>query len=540
MNDDKIIDKLFKYIMLKSKFKYIVFENTYGMTIEQYIQKNLENGAYWIDFETQNYKFLNPKENRKKIMFKDGYIIDICNWWCSGIGKLKKRLFDYDDNNEFLKKYYNFTGMDIEDKIVDMCFCKTYENGVFYNVHFIKCKFKEVFLFGSDKFNSNDYTDCNFTNVDFAVPFLNNSYFDKCKFNKCKDLHAKYNSLEGDEWKELVCKQIVVGFIENIFNECNFGFNSVDSLIFRNSFNLTNFSMGSFSDSSFYYNVFNECKFENIVFKNSGKKVVKCNSYDMSFRNKYTKCEFKNTDYTSAILLCNSFEENKYDNNTEFSMKYYDDFIKFYDSLSDKELEYMNREFEYMDKEEYIRSFMNLYHNLFKEYKNTVMTEKAYEYYYIYKCLEKDLSKLILKSHFSKNNLGKWFKRFVLYKTCGFGERPYRTLRLCIYIILICSFLYLFLGIDNSKEPILYLGIYHNLDSIFPNGYIIKNVTVWEFISDYFTSVYFSIISFATIGYGDYSPLTPLSKAVVCFQAIISVILVAVFTGTIVRKSFRD
>ena len=252
MNDDKIIDKLFKYIMLKSKFKYIVFENTYGMTIEQYIQKNLENGAYWIDFETQNYKFLNPKENRKKIMFKDGYIIDICNWWCSGIGKLKKRLFDYDDNNEFLKKYYNFTGMDIEDKIVDMCFCKTYENGVFYNVHFIKCKFKEVFLFGSDKFNSNDYTDCNFTNVDFAVPFLNNSYFDKCKFNKCKDLHAKYNSLEGDEWKELVCKQIVVGFIENIFNECNFGFNSVDSLIFRNSFNLTNFSMGSFSDSSFY------------------------------------------------------------------------------------------------------------------------------------------------------------------------------------------------------------------------------------------------------------------------------------------------
>lgn len=540
MNDDKIIDMLVKYLKLKSKFKYIVFKNTYGMELEQYIQKNLNNGAYWIEFENKNYELLNPNEIRKKIMFKDGHIIEIWDWWCSGVGKLKKRLFDYDDNNEFLNKYCNFTGMDIEDKIIDRCFDEKFKNGIFFDVHFIKCEFKELFLFGSNKFNSNDYTDCNFTNVDFAVPFLNNSCFKKCTFNKCKDLRAKSNCLEGEEWHELVHKEVVVDFIENTFSRCNFGFNSVHSLILRNTFNSTNFNMGSFSGSSLYYNVFTECKFENVIFENSGNKVIRWDGYDISFSNKYINCEFKNTDYASAILFYNSFEENKYDNNTEFSMKYYDDFIKLYNNLSDKELEHMNRELEYMDKEEYLRDYVNLYYNLFKEYKNTVMTEKAYEYYYIYKCLEKDLNKLILKSHFSKRNLGKWFNSFVLYKTCGFGERPYRTLKLCLYLILICSFLYLFLGIDNNKQPILYLGIYRNLDSIFPNGYTIKNVTAWGFISDYFTSVYFSIISFATIGYGDYSPLTPLSKALVCLQAMISVILVAVFTGTIIRKSFRD
>lgn len=535
MNEDKIINKLYKYIKLKSKFTNTVFENVYGISIEQYIKNKLTNGQYWYDFEQGNYKIINPNGNRKKIIFKDGKTIDIYDWWNYGIGKLKKRLFDFNDKIEFLKAYCNFSGMEIKNKIIDEWFCKFYDKGMFYDVSFENCEFKDLLITDSNEIKGCYFNTCNFSNVQFSVSFLDNSYFNKCKFIECKDLHMESNSLEGEEWYELVNKKVTVDFIENTFYKCNLGFNVDRSLLYRNTFNFTNFEICDFLDSSFYYNEFRECNLENVTFQNSGKKNLNCDGiYDIFFCNKHIKCNFKNVNFTKALLLCHTFEENKYDNRTEFSTKYYNNFKDIEVNLSEEELECMNQKLDDMDTKGYLREHMNLYYNLFTEYKGTVMTKKAYEFYYIYKCLEKDLNRQL--------NLGEWFKSCGLYLSCGFGERPYRALIISLGIILFNSFLFLFFGIDNSKQPILYLGIYNNLDlnAIFPNGYIIKNVSFGEFASDYFTSLYFSIVSFATIGYGEYSPLTPWSRMLVCFQALASIILIALFTGTMVRKAFRD
>lgn len=75
---------------------------------------------------------------------------------------------------------------------------------------------------------------------------------------------------------------------------------------------------------------------------------------------------------------------------------------------------------------------------------------------------------------------------------------------------------------------------------IFPNGYSIKSVTFEEFWTDFLIANYFSIISFVTIGYGDFMPLSAGSRTLVCFQSILSIILMALFTSIIIRKSFRD
>lgn len=538
MNEDKTIEKLFKYITIKSELSNTIFRNIYGVSIEDYIQSNLINGEYWIDFEQGNYKVLNPNSNRKEIQFKDGKRMEIRDWWYYGVGKLKKKLFEYDNKAEFLGKYCNFSGTSIADNVIDEDFCENYENGIFYDVDFEDCEFKD--LYRTDGFKSSYYKNCKFTNVEFDVPFLNNSYFNKCEFNKCRDLRSQEDYLEGEEWNELVNKDVSVDFSNNIFNRCNFGFNSVQSLIFGNTFNFTDFKMCKFSHTAFYYNEFNECNFENVSFENSGNKIISGGVYDVLFCNKQIKCSLKNVDYSKAILLNQTFEANNYDNNTEFSLKYYDDFKKIQTNLNEEELNFMNQGFEDMDEKEYIRIYMNLYHNLFKEYKSTVMTKEAYEFYYIYKCLEKDLNLQLLKECCTKDNIIKWVKDWILYKTCGFGERPSRVLRLSLYLILCSSLLYLFLGIDNNKQPILYIGVYHNLDTIFPQGYNLINVTVNGFISDYVTCVYFSIITLATIGYGDYIPLTFGSRVLVCFQAITSMILVALFMGTMIRKSFRD
>lgn len=536
MKENKIIDKLFKYITIKSNLSNTMFRNIYGVSIENYIQSNLTNGEYWMDFEKKNYEVLNEK-NRKGIEFKDGKIMLITDWWYYGVGKLKSKLFEYDNKTEFLKKYCNFSGATIDYKVIDESFRKVYESGTFYDVTFNNCEFIGLSI---PNIESSHYNNCKFTNIQFSAHVFNNSYFNECEFNECKDLHSVADYLEGEEWEELVHKEVRVDFNQNIFNKCSFGFNSVHSIIYRNTFNFTNFEMCDFLNTAFYYNEFNECKLDNVTFENSGNKIVLSDVYDVFFCNRQIKCSLKNVDYSKAILLSQTFEENKYDNNTEFSLKYYDDFKKVQNNLSKKELKCMNIALDDVDKKEYIRIYMNLYHNLFKEYKSTVMTKEAYEFYYIYKCLEKDLKLQIFKECSTIDNIINWVKDWILYKTCGFGERPSRVLWLGLYLILCSSLLYLFLGIDNTKQPILYIGLYHNLDTIFPHGYNIINVTVNGFISDYLTCVYFSIITSATIGYGDYIPLTLGSRVLVCFQAITSMILVALFLGIMIRKSFRD
>lgn len=621
MNEDKVIDKLFKYITSKSRFKYKIFRNVYGISIEKYIQSNLRNGEYWTDFENENYEIILNQEH-KAFKFFDGKIINSYDMWIDGVGKLKKKLFDYDEKLELFKKYRNFAGFIFENKVIDKKFIEFHQNSVladiifnrcnfqkliiknynnftkcsynqcdFYEVKFIEdiiyqsifkdCEFKDCKFEGRTDYSLRDeylkrvgyykleginiysnfnsvtfnncefnllmitnyyefekcyYNDCKFLEVQFSGKLLNENYFTRCIFSKCKDFHSEMEHLGYYESIELEFNKICTYLNENIFKKCSFSFNFNSSLLYRNTFVSTIFETCKSIDSGLYYNKFNKCTFDCVTFKNHGKKIDKWGEYEILLSNKFKKCRFNNADFSEAILIRCLFDSNKYDDRTEFSIKYYEDVTNINIILTQDELKYMDESEKGI---EFIKGYMSLYHNLFTEYKDTVMQKKAYEYYYIYKCLELKLNYKSLFYKPSTKTVKEYFFSLFLYKTCGFGERPIKALTTCFCVIILCSFLYLFLGIDG-KEPILYLGVYHDLNSIFPQGYIIKDAKPSDFINDFFTSVYFSIISFATIGYGDLTPLTIGSRILVCVQSIISILLVALFTGTFIRKSFRD
>ncbi|MGC1121895.1 MAG: pentapeptide repeat-containing protein [Candidatus Methanofastidiosia archaeon] len=106
-----------------------------------------------------------------------------------------------------------------------------------------------------------------------------------------------------------------------------------------------------------------------------------------------------------------------------------------------------------------------------------------------------------------------WFEiyRFL----AGYGESPQNTIAISIFSIFSCALLYL--GTGCLK-------------------YTLVNPCFSQKAID---ALYFSFVTFTTLGLGDIRPLTCLGKALVCFEAMLGVFLIALFVVTFVRKMAR-
>ena len=95
----------------------------------------------------------------------------------------------------------------------------------------------------------------------------------------------------------------------------------------------------------------------------------------------------------------------------------------------------------------------------------------------------------------------------------GYGERPLRMFWWIVGAIFFFACFYFFFDIIQS------------------NG-----------VSTQFSlnSLYFSAVTFATLGYGDFAPVTTCGKILATSQAIIGVIFIALFVVSLARKIIRD
>jgi len=93
----------------------------------------------------------------------------------------------------------------------------------------------------------------------------------------------------------------------------------------------------------------------------------------------------------------------------------------------------------------------------------------------------------------------------------GHGERPARTLFCGIFLILLSAFFY-------------------------SRGHLLENGVIFK--PDLFESLYFSVITFTTVGYGDFSPCG-LSKLVVMIEAFCGIFIIPLFVVGLSRKYLR-
>ena len=112
------------------------------------------------------------------------------------------------------------------------------------------------------------------------------------------------------------------------------------------------------------------------------------------------------------------------------------------------------------------------------------------------------------ESHFLKNVSLK------VYKTLSnYGESPGRVALWAAAIILLCAALYTFTGISSSISE-------HPVHS-------------------FWVSLYYSVVTFTTLGYGDFSPPSTIARIVSASEAVAGLLLTSLFMVTVVRKYSR-
>ncbi|MBU7027146.1 MAG: pentapeptide repeat-containing protein [Theionarchaea archaeon] len=122
--------------------------------------------------------------------------------------------------------------------------------------------------------------------------------------------------------------------------------------------------------------------------------------------------------------------------------------------------------------------------------------------------------KALRKKKFSPD----WFKSFgysLLKYTCGYGEKPERTAFSSLFTILGFALLYW------TSECL---------------QYPMENPTIFQKIE---STIYFSFVTFTTLGLGDIHPLTRLGRTLICCEAVIGAFLIALFVVVFAKKMMR-
>lgn len=108
----------------------------------------------------------------------------------------------------------------------------------------------------------------------------------------------------------------------------------------------------------------------------------------------------------------------------------------------------------------------------------------------------------------------KYFSRFLFRRFLhGFyrhGEKPQRALLWILFIIMIFASLYKIFGLIEFNDQV-------------------KDVCFWQ-------SLYFSVVTFTTLGYGDIVPIGYAGQILVVFEVFLGIVTIALFIPLIIKK----
>ena len=154
-----------------------------------------------------------------------------------------------------------------------------------------------------------------------------------------------------------------------------------------------------------------------------------------------------------------------------------------------------------------------IYRNLRKSTESRGQFETAGHFFY---------KEMIMRRRQMQRWSSQWlFSKLVDY-FCGYGEKPMRVVFFSIIVIMISAVFYFSLGV-NHGDAILGLN--------FQNSFL-RNL--YEFGN----CIYFSVVTFTTLGYGDMTP-TPLARPVVTIEAFVGSFTLALFVVVFVKKMTR-
>ncbi|WP_299797415.1 ion channel [uncultured Shewanella sp.] len=105
---------------------------------------------------------------------------------------------------------------------------------------------------------------------------------------------------------------------------------------------------------------------------------------------------------------------------------------------------------------------------------------------------------------------------------CGYGEAPLRVIGFSMGLIITCAIFYLFTGLNYDGKT----HIFEMSNDFSTNLYL------------FFNCIYYSVVTFTTLGYGDFTPIG-LSRAIAAIEAFTGSFTIALFVVVFVKKMTR-
>ncbi len=358
------------------------------------------------------------------------------------------------------------------------------------------------------------------------------------KNNLHTDMNITYNI---DNFTEIAVRKIENKDILNVSEKYNLNQKKITNMSFKyNTFRSCNFHNIKFLNCKFIGNIFLNCKFKNISFENcdfyTSQDDINIFNSKTSFTNSYFKnCHIEKNVFQN-ISLNNIYFIHSNMKNIIFNEIYMDKiYITDCDCRSLKiinpkitDLKFDDNFLTKFDEETFIdeikvdKNYKKTYEIAFKVYREFAtkfeanrLIDNSGEYYYKSKVME---NKYL--------NGMKKIKSYIYWLLCGYGERPTYALITSLEIVLIFAIIYMLTGLNMG-------------------GYIIDYSMMLEFgiyspnlISDFMKSLYFSIVTFTTVGYGDITPVG-ISVFLSGIEMLLGLTMVGVWTATLARKITR-
>lgn len=352
--------------------------------------------------------------------------------------------------------------------------------------------------------------------------------FEKCK-NRCevelKDRLIQINKISKNKVNKKINirekkyfnieeKQIILEFshIKNsLFKSSNFSSLNVSNCILENII----FEECTFSDDNENVVFDKSTEFINCIFKN-------CNLKNVIFNNiKFDNCKFENSNMINCVIN-NSYIESIYIKDCDWgNLKIIDTLIKILD-FEDESITRFNQN-TFLDKLQtcsnnniYNEDLYKIYKSFEVKFEENRLFKNAGEYYYLAKCEEQKFLVGVDK-----------FKSYIFWLLCGYGERPSYCLITSLEILIIFTIIYMLTGLSVNGDIIKY-----DVSSIFT--FPIKNIH-----TDFLYSLYFSIVTFTTVGYGDIIPIGIISMILSGMEMVVGITITGVWIATLTRKITR-
>ncbi len=122
-----------------------------------------------------------------------------------------------------------------------------------------------------------------------------------------------------------------------------------------------------------------------------------------------------------------------------------------------------------------------------------------------------------------------WHQRvgwWLMYHSCGYGERPLWLVVAAGLMVLIFAAIHVFTGFrDTSTDTVFGAGA----DSSVPPG----------LVRSFQMAMYFSIVTFTSLGYGDVQPITNMGRIVCSIEVVLGGLVTSLILIAIIRKWSR-